>query len=369
MKRKGLVIGLGMVLGMGLMAGILQAEWWEVWKKEAQAVEKTQVKAKESSKVAGAESKPAKAEATEQKGTPTIKGVYVPKEILNLTWGEGDYQVGVQRGEEIEFVGPQEIRIDNNGNIRILDTINGKILRYTKEGKFLDSIEVSKGNYHMCISDDGTIYVSNEVYTSTGKFLKKWVLPKEIRILGYYLIMDENGTLLRGSPGGGYYPIKFKESEKALDTCSVGKKMDYFPIRNYRIKSLTSMLIEEESILEVLNKKNELKQVIKTKAPPNTSDFSYCLSVLDIMGDQLNNIYVYLLVFEWNKKAENEKEIKYYKIEKYDRNGLLMTTVNLPSPYEDVTIEGRNVDIDKQGNIYYLQTLETGVKVIKYELQ
>ncbi|MEK9149529.1 MAG: hypothetical protein AAB267_05725, partial [Candidatus Desantisbacteria bacterium] len=101
-------------------------------------------------------------EAAEQKGTQTVeaqqrekgtqatKEIYVPKEILSLSWGTGNYQVGVQKGPEIEFVGPQEVRIDKKGNILILDTINGRILKYSNKGKFISSIKINTWAQSMC---------------------------------------------------------------------------------------------------------------------------------------------------------------------------------------------------------------------------
>jgi len=360
MFRNKMLGGFAFLVSLGLMTASTQGAWWQFWKKEAQAVEKTQVK--KNPEVTEAKSEPAKVKTTEQKGIRTIKGIYVPKEILYLTWGEGNYQVGVDT--EQGLIGPQEIRVDKkNRNILMLDTINGRILRYTDGGKFLDSMKISKGAESLCIYND-SIYVSTGgalvrggqtilKYNLKGNLLKKWEVPPEMKNPGNYLTIDKKGNLLAKSSYEGYNVVSLDDNR---GICKIEKEVlkgdTYYEIKRERLN--------KKDYMEVINK-GDLRIKIETSKPKY-------FNIVDIVGeDREQNVYVYLIIYCWDEKVE--KETKNYEIRKYNQKGTLLNTINLLPPCEHSFMSGRNVDIDNEGNIYYLQTLETGVKVIKYELQ
>jgi len=358
-KKKAIKKGLVCLVAIGIIAGTSQAEWWEFWKKETKVV--VQTKLKENPGVAKGKSEPVKAKATQEKGTPTIKEIYVPKEVLNLTWGEGNYQVGVQRGPEIEFVGPQEIRIDKKGNIRILDTINGRILRYNTEGGFIDKINIEKWVEKFCIRKDGIIYTWGEnliMYDSKGKILRRWKChykpgDKEAIPSPFFLHLDKDDNIvILDYLEGEFYKIQFNKD-------GICKKAE-------KTKGPYSMKVKIKDFKElILIDQNKVKSEIKVEEKGGLKYF-----INDIIGeDEKKNIYIFVDVMSKGIKGESNYKEGYYEVRKYSKEGNLITAIKLPPLFEFRNIGTKRIDIDKEGNIYYLQTLETGVKVIKYELQ
>jgi tetratricopeptide (TPR) repeat protein len=129
MKRKGLVIGFGMVLGMGLMAGILQAEWWEVWKKP----EKVQAKAQKK--------KPEAKNASKKNTAKSIKRSDDPAQQL-LNEGDALYAESITLGTITKAVAKYQELVDTYPDSPLVYGALMRISRcYTDMGKFLDILK------------------------------------------------------------------------------------------------------------------------------------------------------------------------------------------------------------------------------------
>jgi len=66
---------------------------------------------------------------------------YVPKVIIEGKWGAGPGEFGRQVGYEDDDV-PSSLAVDSSGNIYVLDYVNNRIQKFSKEGKYLLSLPV-----------------------------------------------------------------------------------------------------------------------------------------------------------------------------------------------------------------------------------
>lgn len=66
---------------------------------------------------------------------------YLPKVIIEGKWGTGPGEFGKQAGYEDDDV-PSSLAVDSGGNIYVLDYVNNRIQKFSKEGKYLRSLPV-----------------------------------------------------------------------------------------------------------------------------------------------------------------------------------------------------------------------------------
>ncbi|MEW6680870.1 MAG: hypothetical protein AB1297_07650 [bacterium] len=180
MFRNKMILGLILIVGLGLMAESAQGAWWQFWKKEAKVVAQPEVK-----------SKPVKGEAKEKgtqavaesQGTFTAQKIqketqieeYVPEVIIKAKWQKveeklvpiegdpwggwiscateiyGEFRTGTvsfgfwhQNIEPFPPVMPHSITIDEEENLYILDPVNFRILKFNKDGKYLETINLER---------------------------------------------------------------------------------------------------------------------------------------------------------------------------------------------------------------------------------
>ncbi len=68
---------------------------------------------------------------------------YTRKELINFTWGSGQYQLGTDYFSNIDdmcqIYGPSALAIDHDGMIYIFDAVNERIMKFDNQGKFIRS--------------------------------------------------------------------------------------------------------------------------------------------------------------------------------------------------------------------------------------
>jgi hypothetical protein len=82
--------------------------------------------------------------------------------LLNrVAWGTGDKEIGLQKGEEIESVGPMTFSLDSLGQIYLLDFPKARISVLDKSGKHLKNIGTGIRGSSLAIDPSGIIGVLN----------------------------------------------------------------------------------------------------------------------------------------------------------------------------------------------------------------
>lgn len=113
---------------------------------------------------------------------------YVPKIIIQAKWGNGPGEFGLKTfGEHGLPIMPNAMAVDRSQNIYILDPLNHRIQKFSKEGKFEKSISYGSGY------DFFDEIVPLEVDKNCNIFLKGRELHTGNEII---LVLDRNGNLI-----------------------------------------------------------------------------------------------------------------------------------------------------------------------------
>lgn len=131
------------------------------------------------------------AQAGKASETPTEQGrVYVQG-----AWGSGPDQFGRHNVPESNPEGPLTISVDSQGNTYVMDQVNGRILRFDKDGKPLEPFKVTQQAPHDVVPTSvGTTLVMDTTGDRTIAVLdKNGNLTGELPITGKHLPEDESG--------------------------------------------------------------------------------------------------------------------------------------------------------------------------------
>lgn len=132
-------------------------------------------------------------------GTTTPSGSTTPDTNANPNQTSFDLTASTQAGNrDGQYRTPRNLTVASNGDILVLDSLNGRVQRFDSTGKFLSkfgSIGGGDGQFALAqyqsgpggitTDDEGNIYVADtwgyriEKFDSTGKFLLKWGAGKD----------------------------------------------------------------------------------------------------------------------------------------------------------------------------------------------
>lgn len=91
---------------------------------------------------------------------------YTRKELINFTWGNGQYQLGTDYFKNIEYMsqiyGPSALAIDHGGMIYIFDAVNERIIKFDSNGKFVKSKNDIGYSEAMGFDSKGQLYVEHD---------------------------------------------------------------------------------------------------------------------------------------------------------------------------------------------------------------
>jgi hypothetical protein len=79
---------------------------------------------------------------------------------IEVPWGTGSGALGKKNPQEGNPEGPMSLVVDANGITWVLDQVNGRIVRYGKDGKVLDTIPLTlRGAQDLALTPDGNVVV------------------------------------------------------------------------------------------------------------------------------------------------------------------------------------------------------------------
>jgi hypothetical protein len=115
---------------------------------------------------------------------------YVKKEIIFIPWGSGNGEIGLKvkeicvQGIATKTVryGPSKLEVDKYGNLFILDEINKKIHKYSKDKRRLSHFSISKTRKEPILIDK--LRNKYEFYKETGDRLGIKILDNSDKLIG-----------------------------------------------------------------------------------------------------------------------------------------------------------------------------------------
>jgi len=298
---------------------------------------------------------------------------YVPEILINAHWGTATGEFGLRDGKEIEPVGPITFTLDNKNNIYILDTINGRIQKFDKDGKLLAIIGRKIYGSTMCVDNDGNLYLLQRnfirQYSPTGELKKIFFISEDINLIdghGQLVLFDESGSLSISTIEQKIYKIAIP-NQKLNKNIMFGNHLKLLskfeqvqseklgiPGNNSKTRFITRWQNKHKALVSILKNEGTFIRDI----PLVTTDILG--SVIFLKQDNKSSIYV---------EVERITQDNYVHLEvmKYKVEGSLLATVELPNDY--YTTCYKKVEVDNLGNIYQMLTTEEGVQLIKWYLR
>jgi len=282
--------------------------------------------------------------------------IYTSQEILSATWGNASDQIGLIEGMEERLpVGPASFAVDDNGSIYILDVVNQKMKKgehqFPERGRLVSNIHVEKDGIDIAVDLEKSIFV---LYP---KYLEKYA-PIDGRLLKKYRVASGDGVI------SGIIAHK-----KGVLSIITGDQKSY-NIQEVKRSSQSHQFISKSGIRStfttcsyVTKKINKHKGIVKNLT--SNSEFEVnadnpLASIVFIDTDKLNNIFISVETFLGGPTVNVKREIR-----KYNQNGELLAILNLDMNYH--TFPNKDIVIDKNGNIYQMQPLAGGVKILKWK--
>ena len=276
-----------------------------------------------------------------------------------VEWGARAGKFGLAVPAEGEIVGPRTFAIDDEGGIHILDSVKKNIKVFSRAGAFLGSIGkdvpgysivVHKGHYYLL---DGE-YVHQ--YSLSGTKETVYPIAEALDLhegYGQWMYIDYTGNLYVRSRGRTYLiredsgvknavlsEEKQIESERRGAPNASGNR--WFAFSRVDFKHFKLRTYDKNG-----NLLNEF--------PVETKDvFGHIL----FLGEDKNGI-IYL---EVGRVDENDKV--HLEIRMYHKDGRLAQSMDLPDRY--YTIVYKKTAVDKDGKIYQMQTLPSGVRIERW---
>lgn len=280
---------------------------------------------------------------------------YTRKELINFTWGNGQYQLGTDYFSNIEdmsqIYGPSALAIDHCGMFYIFDAVNERIIKFDSNGKFVKSKNDTGYSEAMGFDSKGQLYVEHdgnqvEIYDADLNLIDRIrygpynYQPKKI------WINDKEGiiTLHNNIRNGYIYNNEPKITKK------FGKNtVEYSP----------STLTDELYIKIINNIAYIPLPVANTTIKINLSEPIFDM---DLVKEKDNYIFMQVTVMD---EDYSKRRLLYI----YNSDQLIQKLI-LDNDDEMYFFQQKStylISIDKNFNIYHLLILKSGPKLIKWE--
>ena len=313
----------------------------------------------------------------EQEIKPVEMEIYQAELFVQAPWGDGQGEVGLSNPSEqgVEDAGPnygpQSFDVAENGHLFLLDSVNGRVIEYDDQGKYLKDFPIACGGTgDIRVSPDNKfLYVFSwrcegvYKYSIEGKFLEGYKFSREMKsgFLGTEgLEFDKEGNIM--------LELGIRSYDEDGRFYQVGKNGDEWKNNNFAghplnskdeyclVRGLKKGETWTECHLVVLDENNKPKREIKIELPRD--GFVYFTGF-----DKNDNIYLEIQYSDGS--SDNE-------IRKYNQRGGLLTVIDfkeMPKKNNFVwnyTQTFKEVKISKNGDVYLMFSDPSEIKIYKY---
>ncbi len=300
------------------------------------------------------------------------KQTYVSQVIIDEPWGKEPGQFGIyelgEHGEEGPPVGPSTFSVTPEGDIYILDLMNGRVQKFGPDGRLLFVIPLSRVGMKMDVDQLGNVYIYD-----TARVPKKIIqYDSKGNLLKEYLILWSDG----GIRGGDIYCDNFgriflsyrSDSLKTSVIFQVGTtELDFTPeqqkatLREGFVGS-NNVVLNKGKILQTKEGELHLVGLNATEGEADSSKsvkkFSlYRLNLYPSGTASFTGVDEQMNVYTFTSRGG-------YVIRKYNPSGDLVAEFSIEK--EDYIWTSRSLFLDEHGNIYVMSTSEEGLKIIKW---
>lgn len=271
--------------------------------------------------------------------------------IASLPYGKGPGEVGRIHVEGVERQGPQSFAVDNQGNLYLCDTVNGRVQVISPQGKSISQIQVGGYISDVAVDEKGNIFVLNESRGAIQQFGGDGRLKVEISVDRSLLsekdtLAFQKGELHLRSRDQRDYEIGRMENEVLRGTAArtnvpsglKGSKDIFYATRKGP---------GEGGQLTIMDAGGSVVRKVTIDVPR--------LASIVFLGDDVNgNIY---LQVESSKDEGRRVDLGVLKL---DRDGNVVGSVeNIPNGYTNWT--ARLLQVNAQGDVCQMLPGDKGV--------
>ncbi|MDP3024939.1 MAG: hypothetical protein Q8O10_05340 [candidate division Zixibacteria bacterium] len=278
------------------------------------------------------------------------KETYVSQVIIDVPWGKEPGHFGIYEPPEGgPTLGPQTLTIASNGDIYIEDGYNARIQKFSKSGEFIAMIPLLRGPDDVTVDNNGNIYmlyagiVPNQVYKydQKGNILKKYKLTEGTGPL----FCDNYGRLFIGGPKVVYQFGTVSEE--------FSPEQQKATLREGFVAS-NNVVLNQRMIFQTRD--GELHLVDdSSKSFRKFSSYRMNLGQAGFTGiDKDMNVYT----------CKGDLNTYSWIMRKYNPEGELLAEFTIQE--DNYAHASRALVLDEYGSVYVMSTSEKGLKIIKW---
>jgi len=287
------------------------------------------------------------------------------KVILKTQWGKGPGECGLWQYRKGDYAclkdhprcGPRSFALDSEGNIYILDTVNERVNKYSRAGRFIFSFPASAHHTDIVVSPvDGRIYLLSSSENLVRCYSVKGEIEKEIKLQygGQFFtqMMEDTGRIRIIADGVHDLSLSLADGRSLSAS---GKGISGVEEQcSYEIVPDVGTGGADVAILGA-GKRLSKKIKIKTDRP---------LARAEIFGVAPDRGCILLQKFcspgEALELKEAAKDKRYYEVQAFSSSGELTEKINLPASDENWTLMERRALV-KNDSLYVMCTRGDGV--------
>ena len=282
---------------------------------------------------------------------------YKLEQSVEYGWGDKPEDFGLRDEEGLEILGPHTFALDRNGNMHVIDTINGHVKTFGTDKTFQRNIDFPGWGSDIAIGDSGELLTleRDNITLSSSSGQSRHELSRKIPDIEGY------GQGMYFDDAGNLYDCKFQQCYqigkeidgklKILDPeAQAANVIPGYPIKGGKyVRTLWKN--NHEAVIEIMDEDWAIIREI-----PMKSDDVFG-AVVFLRQDEAGFLYL---------EVERITEDNYVHLEiwKYDETGECVSVTELPNEYYSTVY--KKAQIDPKGGIHQVVTTLEGVKILKW---